>query len=105
MSGVESRSTRWFRYFKALLAALSIAAIVGIAFSLSDIVDAVLDVGLVTRSLDMKRLVLDCITVLAWTLMLWIGVRAFRRNLMPPTWSILLVVALGWAGILINHVR
>lgn len=98
----ELPATPGARKFKALLAVLWIASIAGLALTGHDLIGTAMSAG-VQPQWPWRRLAAGIVMIAGWGLVAWISYRGTRRNLAPPTWSILLVVALQWAVILLNR--
>jgi hypothetical protein len=86
--------------YERLLGILLVASIVGITLSVSDVVGRAFDVP---ARLGTRVILLNVVMVLGWGLVAWLAHQGRKLHRAPPSWAILVVVALGWAAVLINH--
>jgi hypothetical protein len=87
------------RLRERLFGVMSIAAIAGIALGASGLFGALMDTGFRPGRTAAVQAVVLC----GWGLIAWISYRVKRQKEFPATWAVLLVVALGWAALLINR--
>jgi hypothetical protein len=88
--------TRGGRFFRSLLLVVGISSIVGIADQLRALFWRVL-AGPSIGGPGFARLL---ILLTGWAIMCWCGVRAFRKNALPPAWVAFVLPVLIWAYIL-----
>ena len=89
--------------YRKILGVVWVMSISGITLTLSSFVSALMDVGFDLAQFAWNESLLTAILLLTWSLVCWFAYRGNRRNLMPPTWGIVVVVALMWAGLLLNR--
>src|SRR5690242_1964118 len=91
------------RALRTLLSVAWVASISGITLGLSGLWSLLMDVGFHPSQLRLKPVAVEGLALAAWGVITWVAWRGARRNLAPPAWSILTVVALVWAAILLNR--
>jgi hypothetical protein len=88
--------TRGGRIYRRILLVCGIASIVGIA----DQARALFWIALAGPSYGPTSPARILILLGGWVLMCWCSVRAIRRNVLPPTWAVVLMPVVTWAYIL-----
>lgn len=87
------------RWFGRLFGVLSIASIAGITLGVTGVFGALMDTGFRPS----RRAAVEALALCGWVVICILAYRAKRHNEFPATWAVLLVVALGWAALLINR--
>ncbi|HET7463011.1 MAG TPA: hypothetical protein VFJ82_17290 [Longimicrobium sp.] len=95
--------TQGGRLYRKILGVVWVLSIAGITLTLSSLASALMNAGLSPAQLGAKVLLLNSVLLAGGALMSWMAYRGNRRNLVPPTWGIVTLVALVWAGLLINR--
>lgn len=96
-------STPGAQLYRKILGVVWVISISGITLTLAGFVSALMDVGFNPAGIGLKEYGLTAILLLGSSLMCWMAYRGNRRNLMPPTWGMVTLVALVWAGLLLNR--
>lgn len=99
----ELPPTHRAQIYRKILGVVWVMSISGLTLTLSKFVSALMDVGFNPGQLGWKQLLLTAILLLGGALTCWMAYRGSRRNLMPPTWGMATIVALVWAGLLLNR--
>ena len=84
------------RFFRGVLLVVGISSIVGIA----DQVRALFWLVLAGPSIGGPGAGRLLIMLAGWGILCWCGVRAYRKNALPPTWAAVALALLIWARIL-----
>jgi hypothetical protein len=99
----EMPQTRRAGLYRKILGAVWVVAISSITLTLARMASELMDVGLDPVHLDAKKTIINVLLLIGAGLMGWIGWRGSRRNLMPPAWGMVTLVAIVWAALLFNR--
>lgn len=101
MTANEMPSTRGARQYKKLLSAVRIGAIIGGTIAALGLLDTILDSSFSPPATVWRKVAFNTTLLVGWAMIAWIAYRGTRRNLAPPEWVVLGIVALVWVAILL----
>jgi hypothetical protein len=91
------------RLYRKILGVTWVMSISAITLVLSSVASALMDAGFDPGRVAGKVILLNGLLLLGGGLMCWMSYRGSRRNLMPPAWGMVTLVALVWTAILVNR--